>query len=910
MDPASVAELIDTKVNQSQNRLLSDLDNLISNRLSNFQQSLNTSQKALSDAQVAKIEELHTDNYKFQRKGNEEQHKVNVKVQRKLKEAEQSLEEAGTTSTAVIDAKMKIAEGIDIIEKRQKLIKMADSSPLGWKMVAEYEQNSLADNSEDEKRMYKAEARAERKAKKVKKQEPKRFHPYTGLGSTWKPNFKDQVSFASVNTRGGSDERKKPGLCFACGKPGHWKADCQARGIRSEQISESVFTHHNETVAKFLFESSKSVQCESKPDSNSVPEYLKKGEKVSPVGKLKQNVRKWAEFGASEEILDIVEFGYKLPLHTLPDSKELRNNKSAIDHSMFVQEEIQRLLEKGCVSEVETCPTVVNPLTVSENKDKCRLVLDCRHINPHLYKNKFKYEDASVARDVFQQGDYVFTFDLKSAYHHVEIFEEHRQYLGFSWDFGGQTKYFVFNVLPFGISTAGYIFTKLTRVPVTYWRSQGKKIVMFLDDGIAGCDNVNEAVIVSKSIKSDLNELGFVLAEEKCDWTPNNKAVWLGLSWDFHEGVVHVTDGRIHKLRQSIENTLEKVKKVKRLMPVRELAGVAGQIISMQSAVGMIVQLKTKIFRCINSRASWNAPVLVSKEAESELMFWYKNIERVNGLPISLLKSCDTSIYTDASGIGYGAYVNEYDNLEVVGSWTESEKEYSSSWRELEALDRALRSFGPCLEGQNIRWYTDNRNITRIVQKGSRNIHLQKIALDIHQTCEHFSLYIDPVWIPREQNTKADELSRISDSDDWAISSTVFNFLDHKWGPHTVDRFACDYNSKCARFNSRWGCSSSEGVDAFKQSWGNDFNWWVPPPRLAARVIDKAILDRAKGTLIVPLWKSAPFWPKVSYDGRFQTFVKESFTFSSDEVKKGRGNNGIFGSSKPEFKLVALKLQF
>ena len=203
MDPARVAELIDTKVNQSQNRLLSDLDNLILNRLSNFQQSLNESQKALSDAQVAKIEETHTDNY-----------------------------------------------------KRAKAI------------PAIY---------------------------------------YAGYRSTWKPNFKDQDSLASFN-RGGSDEREKPGLCFACGKPGHWKVDCQARGIRSEQISESEFIHdNNEKDAISLFESTNDVQCESKPDSNLVPENTKNGEKISPVGKLKQNARKRAEFGASKEIIDIVE---------------------------------------------------------------------------------------------------------------------------------------------------------------------------------------------------------------------------------------------------------------------------------------------------------------------------------------------------------------------------------------------------------------------------------------------------------------------------------------------------------------------------------------------------------------------------------------------------------------------------
>ena len=52
-----------------------------------------------------------------------------------------------------------------VFNHRQKLIKLANSSKLGWKVVQEYESHLLADDSDDEKRMYRATARATRKMK-------------------------------------------------------------------------------------------------------------------------------------------------------------------------------------------------------------------------------------------------------------------------------------------------------------------------------------------------------------------------------------------------------------------------------------------------------------------------------------------------------------------------------------------------------------------------------------------------------------------------------------------------------------------------------------------------------------------------------------------------------------------------
>ena len=42
----------------------------------------------------------------------------------------------------------------------------------------------------------------------------------------------------------------------------------------------------------------------------------------------------------------------------------------------------------------------------------------------------------------------------------------------------------MFAVLPFGLSTACYIFTKLMRPLVGFWRGRGLKAIDYLDDGI------------------------------------------------------------------------------------------------------------------------------------------------------------------------------------------------------------------------------------------------------------------------------------------------------------------------------------------------------------------------------------------------------------------------------------------
>lgn len=406
-------------------------------------------------SQLNKISSIVTAGEKFKRKNNEEQFKYNSKVDLKLEEAANSID-----TDKMDEARQHIAEAKSMIAHRQKLIKMADTSELGWRVVNEYEANPLASDSDDERRIYKAEARANRKlkAERAKKTRAARSMPYRKQTSTYRANV-EQVPVPSSQ----SSTKRPPGLCFSCGKPGHWKGapECTATNTSNNKISTvlcsvestvlssaetktSQTINFDPTVPKYVeIKSGKTEASESKSCALSSNISFVSSEQLaqteSPVGRLKDCISQWRLATDSLYILDVVENGYKLPFKDIPERVVLKNNKSARENPSFVLNEIECLLKKGIVSRSAEVPHVVNPLTVAYNrKGKPRLVLDCRHINPCLHLFKIKFEDIRVAEEIFEENSFLFTYDLKGAYHHISIFSEHRRYLGFSFTENGQ----------------------------------------------------------------------------------------------------------------------------------------------------------------------------------------------------------------------------------------------------------------------------------------------------------------------------------------------------------------------------------------------------------------------------------------------------------------------------------------
>ena len=148
------------------------------------------------------------------------------------------------------------------------------------------------------------------------------------------------------------------------------------------------------------------------------------------------------------------------------------------------------------------------------------------------------------------------------------------------------------------------------------------------------------------------------------------------------------------------------------------------------------------------------------------------------------------------------------------------------------------------------------------------------MSLDIFEICTDSEIHLQVQWVPREENVRADAISREIDYDDWGVSGEFFSFIDGLWGPHTVDRFADELNSKLPTFNSKYWCPNTSHVDAFACDWAKENNWLVPPIHRVGDVLRHLHASGAEGTLVVPEWPSATFWPLLfSKSSFFSSFV-------------------------------------
>ena len=170
----------------------------------------------------------------------------------------------------------------------------------------------------------------------------------------------------------------------------------------------------------------------------------------------------------------LLEEGYRLPFREAPGQYQERNNKSARQEKPYLIESVASLRDRGVVKKLRCRSWCTNPLTVSsrlvEGKVKKRLCIDLsRHVNLFLKQEAMTMTTLDKSLSLVQPGDWMATFDLTSAFHHIPIHPDHHRYLGFSIENEeGIEEFYAYTCMPFGLATATQCLARVTKAICRY----------------------------------------------------------------------------------------------------------------------------------------------------------------------------------------------------------------------------------------------------------------------------------------------------------------------------------------------------------------------------------------------------------------------------------------------------------
>ncbi len=220
------------------------------------------------------------------------------------------------------------------------------------------------------------------------------------------------------------------------------------------------------------------------------------------------------------------------------------------------------------------------------------------------------------------------SYDLLSGYYHVGLHPRSKIFVGFKWE----GRYYVYNCLPFGLSTEPWVQSKVMRELVMYWRRGGIRLLPYLDNLMFMARDFWQCVKLARKVEADLVRAGLRINVPKCHTLPAQPRRQLGFDVNFAEGKFRVLVDRWHALIASVDAIVPaRYGKVQ----ARRLASLTGTVMSMHLSWGPVTQLYTRhLYALTNSVISLIFWVTLTEGAMSELLFW-QGLRRADSRAIS-----------------------------------------------------------------------------------------------------------------------------------------------------------------------------------------------------------------------------------------------------------------------------------
>ena len=422
--------------------------------------------------------------------------------------------------------------------------------------------------------------------------------------------------------------------------------------------------------------------------------------------------------------------------------------------------EIDKLVDQGILQCCKVSPNAryfenyIFP-KIKEN-GKVRIIFDMKNLDRKLTFKTFKNMKLADLFPYLHSCSFACRLDLTSAYYHISIAESCKKFLAFKFE----NKIYMWNAMPFGLSEAPYLFSKLMECVVTNLRVKFNLIIMFYLDDIIILDHSLESC--KKAVKlaiEFITSLGLTINFDKSVVSPVQVITFLGVKLDLINKTIAPSEENANKCILKTVNFLERSKANRTCF--KSLIGTLNFSASF-TWFGRNALKDLAKFNSIFRTPKWKHIPRVVKHL---LKAWTEK-EHYTDVPIPKTNP-DVILFTDASAKGWGGmFVIGHLNIPINGIWDTTERKYTMNSLETLAILKALQKAPESIANGSIHILSDNTiAVASIRQGGSTRFQIrQKIVGKILKIMKERKITVTISHLKGSLNVSADALSRSSTS--------------------------------------------------------------------------------------------------------------------------------------------------
>ncbi|XP_077135578.1 uncharacterized protein LOC143792936 [Ranitomeya variabilis] len=351
------------------------------------------------------------------------------------------------------------------------------------------------------------------------------------------------------------------------------------------------------------------------------------GNPIPPVGgRLLGFKNQWNKITVNPWALKLISSGLTLDfIRKPPDSFLLTSLKSRLQQEAL-EIEIKSLLAKRVLIDVPSSQTGLgfySPLFLITKPDgSYRTIFNLRRLNTFIRPVTFKMESVRSAIKNLFPNCYMVVLDLKDAYYHLPIHQSHQQFLRVAVVIDGQIRHLQYRAMPFGLSMAPRVFTKLLLEVMSFLRLKDTLVIPYLDDLLIVGKNSLQCEQRLEEVAFSLQTLGWIVNWEKSRLQPVTCQRFLGLLLDSVDQICRLPDDKKSSIVGKVSLAIKK-----RSMSLRNAMSLLGSLSSCIPAVKWgqfhTRQLQKFILQeDIKNKGHLDRTIYLSSEVVHSLTWW------------------------------------------------------------------------------------------------------------------------------------------------------------------------------------------------------------------------------------------------------------------------------------------------